>query len=138
MDAFTPSMSERSLQPRESPPNLRNENETEISYLSNLIESTSSPSHQTHPHAKSSALAWILFPAKHPTCVLGRHPKPPDSESKFCASLYSMGKGGVKCLDIGPEMGESRCKVLGKLLVLVEVEVGRMMLKDARRAGGGG
>lgn len=45
-----------------------------------------------------------------------------------------MGKGGVKCLDIGPEKGETRKEVLTKLLGVVETEVGMMMLRDARRA----
>lgn len=43
-----------------------------------------------------------------------------------------MGKGGVKCLDIGPEKGETRKEVLGKLLGVVEVEIGKMMVRDAK------
>ena len=46
-----------------------------------------------------------------------------------------MGKSGAKCLDMGPEMGESRKEALAKLLVVVETEVGRMLLRDAKRAG---
>jgi len=45
-----------------------------------------------------------------------------------------MGQGGAKCLEIGPEMGETRKEVLTKLLSVVETEIGRMMLRDARRA----
>ncbi len=45
-----------------------------------------------------------------------------------------MGKGGAKYLDIGPETGESRKEALTKLLSVVEMEIGGMMLKDAKRA----
>ncbi|KAF1849414.1 uncharacterized protein K460DRAFT_267324, partial [Cucurbitaria berberidis CBS 394.84] len=107
---------ERLTRPREPLPNLRGEDETELSYLTNLIET----------------LSWILFPTKHSTCVVGRHPRPPDTSSTFCASLYSMGKGGVKCLDIGPEMGVTRKEVLKKLLGVVELDIGKMMYRDAR------
>ncbi|CAO2651900.1 Nn.00g001830.m01.CDS01 [Neocucurbitaria sp. VM-36] len=108
---------DRLSRPREPLPNLRGEDETEITYLTNLIET----------------LSWILFPSKHPTCVLGRNPRSVDSSSLFCASLYTMGKGGVICLDIGPEMGETRKEVLTKLLGVVEIEIGKMMLWDGKQ-----
>lgn len=47
-----------------------------------------------------------------------------------------MGKGGARCLDVGPKMGASRMEALGKLLAAVERESGRMMVRDARRADG--
>ena len=40
------------------------------------------------------------------------------------------GKGGARTLDIGPEIGETRCEALMKLLYKIEVEVGKMQFKD--------
>lgn len=42
----------------------------------------------------------------------------------------------MKSLEIGPEMGGTRRDALMKLLNSIEVEVGRMQLKDARKSGG--
>jgi hypothetical protein len=75
------------------------------------------------------AQAWILFPSRHPTCVLGRHYI---DTSKFVAALYSMGKGGVKCLDLGPESAQTRKEALIQLLAAVETEIGIMMLADKK------
>jgi hypothetical protein len=86
--------------------------------------------------------------------MLGRHPPPKhsspsssalsvDPDAAFCASLYSMGKGGVRTIDLGPEVGGSRKEVLVKLLEVLETEIGRMMLNDwyharkVREAAGG-
>ncbi|KAH7386020.1 hypothetical protein BKA66DRAFT_569331 [Pyrenochaeta sp. MPI-SDFR-AT-0127] len=121
MAATTTTIPEHLGRFREALPNLRGEDEAEILYLANLIET----------------LSWILFPSRHPTCILGRHPKPPNDSHAFCASLYSMGKDGAKYLVLGPEMGISRKKVLMKLLVIVEREIGRMMFRDAKRANAG-
>jgi hypothetical protein len=55
-----------------------------------------------------------------------------------------MGKGGIRTIDIGPEVGASRKKVLVKLLEVLETEIGRMMLNDwyharkTKEAGGSG
>ena len=35
---------------------------------------------------------------------------------------------------MGPEVGHSRKEVLGKLLEVVEIEIGRMMLNDGHHA----
>lgn len=43
-----------------------------------------------------------------------------------------MGKGGVKGLDCGPKQGQSRKEALGKLLLQVEMDIGRMMIGDRR------
>ncbi|KAI4934663.1 hypothetical protein J4E85_002521 [Alternaria conjuncta] len=133
-------MPERLGRPREPLPNLRGEDETEIRYLIDLIETQS----------------WILSPLKPPSCILGRHPPPKASASStskpkavdpslaFCASLYSIEQGGVRSLELGPEMGGSRKEALEHLLGVVEMEIGRMMLNDdnyqkkkAARDGGG-
>ncbi|RMZ70704.1 hypothetical protein GMOD_00000835 [Pyrenophora seminiperda CCB06] len=119
--ALTNSLPERLLRaPRETAlPNLRGENETELRYLIDLIESQS----------------WILSPLSPPTCILGRHPPPKDTSSSshhltnkhppppanananaFCASLYSLGKAGARTLELGPEVGGSRKQVLERLL----------------------
>jgi hypothetical protein len=82
------------------------------------------------------AQAWILFPSKHPTCVIGRVPDShrvaefSGDRPRFCASLYSMGKGGVKGLDCGPKMGLTRKEALMKLLAHVETNIGWMMIED--------
>jgi hypothetical protein len=91
----------------------------------------------------TTALSWMLYgTTKQGTCILGRHPPlkssasslhpppPIDPDSAFCASLYSIGKGGIRILDIGPEVGASRKEVLVKLLEVLETEIGRMMLND--------
>jgi len=84
--------------------------------------------------------SWILSPLKPPSCILGRHPPPKDPNSSkqkiidpslaFCASLYSIGQGGVRSLEVGPEVGRSRKEALERLLEVVEMEIGRMMLND--------
>jgi hypothetical protein len=43
-----------------------------------------------------------------------------------------MGKGGVKCLDLGPETAPTRKEVLIQLLKAVETEIGMMMLADKK------
>jgi hypothetical protein len=43
-----------------------------------------------------------------------------------------MGKGGVKGLDCGPKMGQTRKEALMKLLGHVEVKIGEMMAGDRR------
>jgi hypothetical protein len=91
-----------------------------------------------------------LSPLKPPSCILGRHPPPKspgtsshkqkaiiDPSLAFCASLYSIEKGGVRSLEVGPEVGSSRKEALERLLEVVETEIGRMMLNDnyhARKA----
>jgi hypothetical protein len=35
-----------------------------------------------------------------------------EDKPKFCACLYSMGKGGVKSLDCGPKFGQTRKETL--------------------------
>ncbi|KAI1516241.1 hypothetical protein L13192_04872 [Pyrenophora tritici-repentis] len=119
---------ERLLRQRELP-SLRGEDETELRYLVDLIESTS----------------WILSPISPPTCILGRHPPPknpplststlsnPSATNAFCASLYTIGKAGARTLELGPEVGKTRKETLGRLLECVEVEVGRLMLNDEWR-----
>lgn len=82
----------------------------------------------------SIAQAWILFPSRHPNCVLGRDSRSTDDASNFCASLYSMGKGGVKCQDVAPEYGATRKEALINLLSVVEDKIGRMMIRDGREA----
>jgi hypothetical protein len=68
--------------------------------------------------------------------VIGRHPPPTEEKDadkdgpKFIASLYSMGKGGIKCLGFGPMKGQTRKDALSKLLRLVEVKIGKMMMAD--------
>ncbi|KAH6883092.1 hypothetical protein BKA58DRAFT_464968 [Alternaria rosae] len=137
MDSLEANMPERLGRPREPLPNLRGEDETEIRYLIDLIETQS----------------WILSPLKCPSCILGRHPPPKasanssskqkavDPSTAFCTSLYSIEQGGVRSLELGPEMGSSRKEALGNLLGVVEMEIGRMMLnhhaKKAARDGGG-
>ncbi|KAF1945920.1 hypothetical protein EJ02DRAFT_368243 [Clathrospora elynae] len=111
-------MPERLARSREPLPNLRGEDETELQHLTGLIENVS----------------WILCPGKHTTCVIGRILNPRDSACTYIASLYSMGKGGVKCLDFGPEKGKTRKEALTRLLSLVEEEIGGMMLRDAKRS----
>lgn len=80
--------------------------------------------------------------------MLGRHPDAGKENAdkdgpKFCAALYSIVKGGVKCLDFGPRMGQTMKEALIKLLRLVETRIGEMMIddkEDARergRSGGG-
>ncbi|KAL6708580.1 hypothetical protein ACN47E_002561 [Coniothyrium glycines] len=103
--------------PREALPNLRGEDEAELSYLANLIETSS----------------FILLSSAHPTCVLGAVPRPPDVHSAYCASLYSMGKGGIKCLELGPEYGANRKDALRGLLERVEKEIGSMMVRDEKK-----
>ena len=41
-----------------------------------------------------------------------------------------MGKGGVKCLNFGPRLGQTRKEALSKLLRLVETRIGEMMMND--------
>lgn len=78
-------------------------------------------------------LAAILYPKNYVFSVLGRHPK---QTAKFVAAVYTMdGKVSARNLDIGPEFGESRIDVLSKLLWKVEVEVGKMMVKDSQSRG---
>jgi len=48
--------------------------------------------------------------------------------------LYSIDKGGLRALELGPEVGYSRKEALGKLLCSVELEVGRLILNDEWRA----
>jgi hypothetical protein len=144
---------------RDPIPNLRGEDESEITYLIHLIECTSpspcpwlSSFHFTSflRHADfdpTTALSWTLYgPTKQGTCILGRHPPPKssassldppppiDPDSAFCASLYSIGKSGTRMLDIGPEVGASRKEVLVKLLEVLETGIGRMMLNDGYHA----
>jgi hypothetical protein len=71
---------------------------------------------------------------RQPTCVTGRVPPEDatDSGPKFFASLYSVGKGGVKGLDCGPKQGQTRKEALNKLLLQVETDIGRMMIVDRR------
>lgn len=87
----------------------------------------------------STAQAWILSPSRHGSCVLGRLPPPKERDAdakapKFCASLYSMGKNGVKTLDYGPKAGQTRKDALSKLLRLVEIRIGEMMMGDEDEA----
>ncbi|KAF2867699.1 hypothetical protein BDV95DRAFT_502440 [Massariosphaeria phaeospora] len=99
------------------PASPRSEEEKEVQLLGSMI----------------SNLSWILFPPKEPYCMLGRHPKPPDASSQFCASLYSMGKGALRNLELGPEFGATKLQAMAKLLYSVEVEIGKLQLKDARK-----
>ncbi|EOA90420.1 uncharacterized protein SETTUDRAFT_167282, partial [Exserohilum turcica Et28A] len=151
MDSFPSTFSDQNIRSNESLPlNIRGEDEVEWRYLSELIE----------------AQAWILYPLKPVSCIVGRHPPPrkshstsisistsisastsapPSSQHKhthnkqqqqqqqaynpsnaFCASLYTITKGGLCTLQLGPEVGTSRKDVLGKLLYTVEMEVGRL------------
>lgn len=81
----------------------------------------------------SADLAAILYPKNYVFSVLGRHPK---QTAKFVAAVYTMGgKAGARALDIGPEYGDNRIEVLNKLLWKVEVEVGKMMIKDSQSGG---
>ncbi|KAF1918457.1 hypothetical protein BDU57DRAFT_572656 [Ampelomyces quisqualis] len=117
MDTAPNTLSDRTRARDTILPNLRGEDETEISYLVNLIETQ----------------AWILFPSKHPTCVIGRFPSDSTEDPpKFCAALYTMGKGGVKSLDCGPKMGTTRKEALMRLLGSVENDIGKIMVGDKR------
>jgi hypothetical protein len=89
--------------------------------------------HIVHTLISPSAQSWVLFPSRHPTCVLGRHCKPTNDDQKFVAALYSMGKGGVKSLDLGPEIAPTRKQVLIQLLEAVETEIGVMMVNDKKQ-----
>lgn len=44
-----------------------------------------------------------------------------------------MGKNSSKGLDSGPKMGMTRKEALMKLLTHVEMEIGRMMVRDRER-----
>jgi hypothetical protein len=59
--------------------------------------------------------------------------EPNEEKPKFCASLYSMGKGGVKGLDCGPKYGQTRKEALMKLLTHVETDIGWMIIEDKER-----
>jgi len=52
------------------------------------------------------------------------------------AAVYSVTKSGGKNLELGPEVGASRKEALRRLLEAMEGEVGRMMVRDARRGRG--
>ncbi|KAF2029213.1 hypothetical protein EK21DRAFT_27747, partial [Setomelanomma holmii] len=111
--------------PRGPLPNLRGEDEAELSFLSGIIES----------------LGYQLHPTAHQvTILLGRVPESTEDEPKFCASMYVTGKSGLPVLDSSVRFGRSRKEALSKLLVWVETEAGTMMLGDRevkRREEGG-
>ncbi|KAJ4305807.1 hypothetical protein N0V90_001339 [Kalmusia sp. IMI 367209] len=117
-------MPERDVLRRDNLPNIRGEEEVELRYLISMIEN----------------LSWQLSsnPAKHPTCLLGRHTKSPSAASSFIAAVYSMTKPGTKTLELGPEFGATRREALGRLLEVVEGELGRTIVRDARRKDAGG
>lgn len=135
-------------------PNIRGEEESELEYLIHVIECTSRSRppfslHQTPtpspsppikpPPLTPAALSYLSSssPTKHPTVLLGRHPKTSAPSASYVAAVYSVAKSGAKTLEIGPEMGSSRKEALKRLLEVVEGEVGRGILRDGRRKGEG-
>lgn len=75
-----------------------------------------------------TATAYPLLPS----CItlVGRHPR----DTTYLASLYSIGKQGLRGLEYGPEVGGTRLEALHKLFNAVEMEIGRMLVRDGKRA----
>ncbi|OAG09363.1 uncharacterized protein CC84DRAFT_1136967 [Paraphaeosphaeria sporulosa] len=126
--------------PAHPTPNVRGEDEAELQYLINIIESKSSLISPLFPRLflnTSTALSYQLSPAphKHPAVLVGRHPKPPSPSPTYVAAVYSMSKGGAKALEMGPETGGTRKEALRRLLEIVEGELGREMVRDGWRDG---
>lgn len=66
--------------------------------------------------------------------MLGRYPSDnTDEPPKFCAVLYTMGKGGIEDLKYGPKTGSTRKEALMRLLSNVEGNIGEMMMRDKWR-----
>ncbi|KAF2643822.1 hypothetical protein P280DRAFT_514816 [Massarina eburnea CBS 473.64] len=122
-------------------PNVRGEDETELRFLIRMIEDLAFPLLTTTSSIPPSSSTTTQNTPRHipqlqPSCLLGRHPKPSATNTTpFCASIYSLSKSGSRTLEYGPENGKTRKEALGRLLDVVEGEVGKMMIKDAREAG---